>query len=170
MINSKFYHVAKGVCMGLLAITSLSSFAIENGQHDYMHHNVGALGFDLDGPDNPIPPLAFCSGFVISDRAFVTAAHCIDLVDGFSPSYVVTLEPGQWAGPIESGYGLHLMKVLQRDDATIPDWTDVRSKLITDMQFEASKAAKDQLYAEIAPRYQILYDDVVASVLEGAAQ
>ena len=100
MINSKFYHVAKGVCMGLLAITSLSSFAIENGQHDYMHHNVGALGFDLDGPDNPIPPLAFCSGFVISDRAFVTAAHCIDLVDGFSPSYVVTLEPGTPENPM----------------------------------------------------------------------
>jgi hypothetical protein len=34
MINSKFYRAAKGVCMGLLAITSLSSYAIENGQHD----------------------------------------------------------------------------------------------------------------------------------------
>jgi len=100
MINSKFHHVMKGVCMGLLAITSLSSYAIENGQHDYMHHNVGAIGFDLDGPDNPIPPLAFCSGFVISDRAFVTAAHCIDLVDGFSPSYVVTLEPGTPENPM----------------------------------------------------------------------
>ncbi len=77
MINSKFHRVAKGVCMGLLAITSLSSYAIENGQHDYRHHNVGAIGFDIDGPDNPTPPLGLCSGFVISDRAFVTAAHCI---------------------------------------------------------------------------------------------
>jgi len=88
---------------------------------------------------------------------------------GFSAA-VVALEPGQWAGPIESGYGLHLVKVLKRDDATIPDWTDVRRKLITDMQFEARKAAEDQLYAEIAPRYQIVYDDTVASVLEGAAR
>ncbi|MGA9574525.1 MAG: hypothetical protein WBS20_11325, partial [Lysobacterales bacterium] len=100
MINAKFYRAAKGVCMGLLAITSLSSYAIENGQHDYMHHTVGAIGFDLDGPDNPIPPLGFCSGFVISDRAFVTAAHCIDLVAGFSPSYVVTLEPGTPENPV----------------------------------------------------------------------
>ena len=88
---------------------------------------------------------------------------------GFSAA-VLALEPGQWAGPIESGYGLHLVKVLKRDDATIPDWRDVRHKLITDIQFEARKAAEDQLYAEIAPRYQIVYDDTVASVLEGVAQ
>jgi hypothetical protein len=88
---------------------------------------------------------------------------------GFSKAIVV-LEPGQWAGPIESGYGLHLVKVLKRQDATIPNWTDVRHKLITDMQFEARKAAEDQLYAEIAPRYQIVFDDVVASVLEEVAQ
>jgi hypothetical protein len=89
--------------------------------------------------------------------------------NGFNAA-VLALESGQWAGPIESGYGLHLVKVLQRDDATIPDWMEVRHKLITDIQFEARKAAEDQLYAEIAPRYQIVYDDTVASVLEGATQ
>jgi len=100
MINTKFYRVMKGVCIGLLAITSLSSYAIENGQHDYRHHNVGAIGFDIDGPNNPIPPLGLCSGFVISDRAFVTAAHCIDLVNWLSPSWVVTLESGTPENPI----------------------------------------------------------------------
>ncbi len=100
MINLKLNSLVKLVCLGILAITSLSSHAIENGQHDYMHHNVGAIGFDLDGPDDPFPPLGLCSGFVISDRAFVTAAHCIDLVAGLSPSWVVTLEPGTPENPI----------------------------------------------------------------------
>ena len=81
---------------------------------------------------------------------------------------VAAMAPGQWTGPVESGYGLHLVKVLRREDAAIPDLTEVRHKLVTDMQFEARKAAEDQLYAEIAPRYQILYDDAVARVLEGA--
>jgi len=100
MINSKFYRAAKGVCMGLLAITSLSSYAIENGQHDYMHHNVGALGFDIDGPANPTPPFGLCSGFVISDRAFVTAAHCIIFPGEFAQSWAVTLEPGTPENPV----------------------------------------------------------------------
>jgi len=88
---------------------------------------------------------------------------------GFSAA-VATMEPGRWDGPIESGYGVHLVKVLKRTDAAIPDWTQVRHKLVTDMQFEAGKAAEDQLYAEIASRYQIVYDDLVASVMEGAAR
>lgn len=79
---------------------------------------------------------------------------------------IVALEPGQWAGPVESGYGLHLVKVLRRVDSAIPDWRDVRRKLVTDVQLEARKAAEDQLYAEIAPRYQIIYGDAVTRVLE----
>jgi hypothetical protein len=88
---------------------------------------------------------------------------------GFSEA-VLGLEPGRWTGPVESGYGLHLVKVLRRDDAAIPDWRDVCSRLITDMQYEARAAAEDQLYAEIAPRYQIVYDDAVTSLMEGAAR
>ena len=100
MINSKFYRAAKGVCMCLLAITSLSSYAIENGQHDYMHHNVGIIGFDIDGPANGFPPIGFCSGFVISDRAFVTAAHCIVPIGDLAQSWAVTLEPGTPENPV----------------------------------------------------------------------
>ena len=100
MINSRFHHVAKGVCMGLLAITSLSSYAIENGQHDYMHHNVGAVGFDIDGPAGENPPFSICSGFVISDWAFVTAAHCIIFPGEFAQSWAVTLEPGTPENPV----------------------------------------------------------------------
>ena len=100
MINPKLNNLVKLVCLGLLAIASLNSYAIENGQHDYRHHNVGAIGFDLDGPGTLFPPLGLCSGFVISDRAFVTAAHCINLVDHLSPSWVVTLEPGTPGNPV----------------------------------------------------------------------
>ena len=101
MINAKFHHVVKGVCMGLLAVTSLSSYAIENGQHDYRHHNVGVLGFDIDGPgQDTFPTIGFCSGFVISDRAFVTAAHCIVPIGDLAQSWAVTLEPGTPENPV----------------------------------------------------------------------
>ncbi len=100
MINTKLNSLVKLVCLGLLAIASLSSYAIENGQHDYMHRNVGGIGFDIDGPDYPIPPLGLCSGFVISDRAFVTAAHCIITPGPLAQSWAVTLEPGTPENPV----------------------------------------------------------------------
>jgi Trypsin len=37
---------------------------------------VGALGVDPDG-DGPQTPQIWCSGSVVSDSVFLTAAHCI---------------------------------------------------------------------------------------------
>jgi parvulin-like peptidyl-prolyl isomerase len=79
---------------------------------------------------------------------------------------VVTLTPGEWSGPVESGYGLHLVKVTHREESRIPELTEVVQRIITDIRYENRKAAEDQFYAEIAPRYQILYDEAVRSVME----
>jgi hypothetical protein len=80
---------------------------------------------------------------------------------------VLALTPGKWSGPIESGYGLHLLKVTHRKESRIPDLTEVGQRVIADMRYEGRKAAEDQLYAEIAPRYQVLYDKAARAVLEG---
>ena len=80
---------------------------------------------------------------------------------------VLALTPGKWSGPIESGYGLHLLKVTHRKESRIPDLTEVGQRVITDIRYEGRKAAEDQLYAEIAPRYQVLYDKAARAVLEG---
>lgn len=88
--------------------------------------------------------------------------------DAFADA-VLELEPGSWQGPIRSGYGLHLVKVTRREDGYIPNWTEVRRQLLTDMAYEANNAAKDQLFQEISQGYQVLLDDNVRRVLEADA-
>jgi hypothetical protein len=80
---------------------------------------------------------------------------------------VVSLPVGQWEGPVESGFGLHLVKIARREDSRIPEWLEVRDRLQADLLYEARKAAEDQFYAEVLPRYQIVYDDGVIVALEG---
>jgi hypothetical protein len=79
---------------------------------------------------------------------------------------VLSLGVGQWAGPVRSGFGLHLVKITRRDEPRIPDWSEVRDRLATDMQFEGRTAAEDQFYAEIRPRYHVDYSDKVKALLE----
>jgi len=80
------------------------------------------------------------------------------------------LNPGEWSAPIESSYGLHLVKVTNRMDSRIPELAEVIDRVITDIRYENRQAAEDQFYAEIVPRYQILFDEAALAVLEGRTQ
>ena len=87
----------------------------------------------------------------------------------FGPEFVENLAGvtrGQWEGPVESGYGLHLVKVTRREDSRIPEWTEVRERIVTDMRFEGRKAAEDQFYAEILPRYRLVFSEGLDALLE----
>ena len=90
----------------LTAVTATSALAIDGGTPDGdAHPNVGVLAFDLDGPGG-FPPFQFCNGSVISDDAFLTAAHCILPPEPILPpnvTWAVTLAAGSPADPIEHG-------------------------------------------------------------------
>jgi hypothetical protein len=83
----------------LFLIPAPSALAIDEGVPDRDRHPfVGLLGFDVDGP-GPTPPALWCSGSVLSDRHFLTAAHCIPAAPP-DVEWVVTLEPGRPAAPV----------------------------------------------------------------------
>jgi secreted trypsin-like serine protease len=78
-----------------LALTVGAAHAITFGQPDgNLHPNVGALLADYD-PDSPGPDI-LCSGTLIDERVFLTAAHCTAFLEAegitqvwvtFAPSY-----------------------------------------------------------------------------------
>jgi len=81
---------------------------------------------------------------------------------------VVRLPIGEWQGPVSSGYGLHLVKVLRREESRVPEWREVAGRVISDMEFEAKAASRDQLYQEIAQNYEVVLDGQVRDFLESA--
>lgn len=80
---------------------------------------------------------------------------------------VVSLPVGQWQGPIESTFGLHLVKIDRRGESRIPELSEVRDRVVRDLAYESSQAAEDQFYAEVLPRYQVVYDEGAMAALEG---
>lgn len=96
-----------------------------------------------------------------------------DVTSAFGEDFaaaVLALEPGQWQGPARSGYGLHLVRITRREESRVPDWTQVRSRVVTDMEYEARNAAQDQLFQEIAPQYQVVFDGEVRALIESGRQ
>jgi hypothetical protein len=81
---------------------------------------------------------------------------------------LVRLPVGEWQGPVSSGYGLHLVKVIEREDSRVPEWREVAGRVVNDIEFEARAAARDQLYQEIAQNYEVVLDRQVRGFLESA--
>lgn len=78
---------------------------------------------------------------------------------------VIDLTPGTWHGPIRSGYGVHLVRLIRRTDAQGPTFEEVRDRVEGDWLYEQSKRV-DQAYIEaLRKKYNVVLDDEVRALL-----
>lgn len=68
------------------------------------------------------------------------------------------LEAG-WQGPIASGYGLHLVFVGERIEDRIPDYEEIRERLVMDFNRDRAQRARTALYEGLRTNYDIEIDD-----------
>ena len=81
-----------------------------------------------------------------------------DVRTQFGPEFaeqLLDIEPGKWAGPIRSAYGLHLVFVIRRVDRRLPDWEEARETVRRDWIARKQKELKDAAYARIRDRYAV---------------
>lgn len=69
---------------------------------------------------------------------------------------------GEWLGPIESGYGLHLVRVDARTDSGQPTLDQVRDKVRVEWIAEQQRKMNEQLYPELRKRYEITIEGPAA--------
>jgi len=78
---------------------------------------------------------------------------------------VVELPVGQWQGPIESAYGMHLVLVGARTDGRAPELDEVRDALRRDWLNERRIAANEAYYQSLLQRYTVTIDGRDARVM-----
>ena len=82
----------------------------------------------------------------------------------FGPDFaraVFSLEPGDWSGPIESGYGLHLVRVSTLQTAQLRPFSEVRERVAQEWRREQEKSAKERYLAELRKKYGLVVDDAI---------
>ena len=81
------------------------------------------------------------------------------LAKEFGPQFVVALEklkPGSWQGPIESGYGWHLVYVDTVIPGRVPAFEEMEPDVKTGWLAEQKKQAWQKAYTEMRAKYTIL--------------
>ena len=79
---------------------------------------------------------------------------------------VAELPVGQWQGPIESGYGVHLVLVGARTDGRAAELDEVRDALRRDWLNEQRIAANEAYYQSLLQRYTVTIEGRDGSVMD----
>ena len=84
-----------------------------------------------------------------------------DVARTFGPAFaerIQSIAPGTWTGPIESGYGLHLVLVRERVEGSLPDLAAVRPAV--EREFLADRRARQlaAMYERLLAKYTVVVE------------
>lgn len=112
---------------------------------------TGTLTVDADGVGD-----RFLYQYQFSDQ---TPAQIARIFGSMFAQNLEGLEPGQWRGPVESGYGLHLVFIEGKSEPRQPELAEIRKKVRWDLIADRRKEVDAAFYAELRQRYDIRIEE-----------
>ena len=82
---------------------------------------------------------------------------------------LLELKPGRWEGPLRSGFGLHLVRIEQREEGSLPELSAVREKVKQGWLIARQQELKDAAYAKLKERYRVVVEKPAETSVTAAA-
>ena len=125
-----------------------------HGEH--LARDAAQLLAQLNQAGNTIDPSALGDAFLLEEQ--FAAVPGSEVAKQFGESFAETLtglQPGQWQGPVESGYGVHLVLVSKRTEGRLPELADVRDIVRREWDNARRLEANGKFYQELLKRYTV---------------
>lgn len=71
---------------------------------------------------------------------------------------LLEVETGGWTGPVRSSYGLHLVRVTEREPAREPGLAEIRDRVLREWQAERRREIAAERYRELLAGYQVIVE------------
>jgi len=78
---------------------------------------------------------------------------------------VMKLQPGQWHGPVLSGYGVHLVYVYEIFATPLPEFEAVQARVLEDWHVGKREEFNAEFLKSLKDRYEIIVDELPADRL-----
>jgi len=72
---------------------------------------------------------------------------------------VAKVEPGEWSGPLNSGVGLHLIRIDRFENGTMPELSEIRSSVEREWMARKKSELKDAAYEKLLDGYDIQIEE-----------
>ena len=90
----------------------------------------------------------------------------------FGPNFAQSLfqlKPGSWQGPIESGYGWHLIWIDSMTPSRLPQFEEVEPDVKSEWMAERRAEFKRKAFEAMRARYEVVLPDALAKVAAGSS-
>jgi len=87
--------------------------------------------------------------------------HVSEIAKLFGESFSLELinsKPGQWIGPVQSGYGLHLILVTEHVAGRLPHLDEIRETVEWEWTAANRKELKENIYNKLREKYTVVFD------------
>ena len=71
---------------------------------------------------------------------------------------VFALPPGEWQGPVESGYGVHLVRIASIAPAQRRPFPEVRGQVLERWREQKQRESEARFYERLREKYQVVID------------
>lgn len=91
-----------------------------------------------------------------------TALPASDIAKQFGEQFAAKLRelaPGEWQGPVESGYGVHLVQVSERSEGRVPALAEVREAVRRESDNARRQEANEKFYQDLLKRYVVTIEE-----------
>ncbi len=108
-----------------------------------------ARSLDALRSDSPADPATLGARSLLPARLGLSPPSAVDGVFGTGFfDLVAELSPGEWAGPLVSAYGAHLVRILDRLPARTPPLEEIRDAVLKNWREAKAQQIREQDYAE----------------------
>ena len=106
--------------------------------------------------DPPVDPATLGERSLLPAQLGLSPPHAVDGVfgEGFF-ELLAELPPGQWAGPLVSAYGVHLVRILDRLPARTPPLEEIRDAVMKNWREAQAQKIREQDYAERRKKFVV---------------
>jgi len=119
------------------------------------------------GPGNPVD-----AGDPTLLPAGMQAASPQAIANAFGNDFATAIEEapvGQWSGPLQSGFGLHLVRVDERVAGALPAFEQIRPIVLREWQSEQRTESNERFLDGLRAKYEVRIEGPAAVLFEPAA-